>query len=262
VVRLEQVLSRLWRLARLGRARLAGRIAAANVPINSFFLFTIVMIVLYVVTGNGFLAQGRHWFPMLLPIFLTSVVYAPKALSLPPLRRALSAALLAGLALYCAVGSYYAWRTVQRRYYLGDGPLVATALALRPDQVHEMEWHDGLGLRRGQDSYVEYRLEKPSYVTGLQVRFELRRIASPTPSAKESAAAVTAVFWQEAGRTSFHDGRHGASLGWPPDGREKRVTMSIGDTIDQVRIHPDWLPEKFEVKIKEIVLLKGQPKGP
>jgi len=120
LVRLEQVTSRLIRLTRRGRTFTAVRIALSNPLINSYFLFTLMMFVLYIHTENRFGAQGRQWWPLLLPIFLTGIVYAPKALTLRRARVILSTSLLMGLLCYCALGSIFALRTIERRYYPND----------------------------------------------------------------------------------------------------------------------------------------------
>jgi hypothetical protein len=44
-------------------------------------------------------------------------VYAPKALTLRRTQVVFSTILTVGLLLYCVVGSYYALRTIQKRYY-------------------------------------------------------------------------------------------------------------------------------------------------
>lgn len=108
-----------WRLGRAARrhGRLALRAAASNLPVNAYFLFLVLMVVLFVATGNGFLAQGRHWFPMLLPIFFTSVVYGPKAVRRRAVRERLTRSLVAALLLFCIVGSYFAHQTIVDRYY-------------------------------------------------------------------------------------------------------------------------------------------------
>jgi len=132
LLRLEQVTSRLIRLACAGRARLALQMACSNPLINSYFLFTVFMFAIYIHTSNRFGAQGRNWFPLLLPIFLTGLVYAPKALSLGWTRRAFTRAILAGLVLYCTVGSFYALRTIERRYYLPRHSPFAYVLGKHP----------------------------------------------------------------------------------------------------------------------------------
>jgi hypothetical protein len=124
LVRLEQVTSRLIGLARCGRAVVALRIAVSNPLINSYFLFTVVMFVLYIHTENRFGAQGRQWWPLILPIFLTGIVYAPRALTLRQARAIVSAGLLLGLLCYCGLGSIYALRTIERRYYPNERELL------------------------------------------------------------------------------------------------------------------------------------------
>jgi hypothetical protein len=118
-LRLGQVTVRLVRAARKGHARRAVQAACANVPVNSYFAFAVFMVALHVRLDNGFGAQGRNWFPFLLPIFWTALFYAPAAL-----RRwgnwavavASGAAALA-LVFYATAGSYYALASVARRYY-------------------------------------------------------------------------------------------------------------------------------------------------
>jgi hypothetical protein len=117
LVRLEQVASRLLMLAWRGRRRLALKIACGNPIINSYFLFTLLMFALYIRLQNLFGAQGRHWLPFLLPIFLTALVYAPKTLTLVRTRRFATFALAGGLVLYVATATPYALRTIKHRYY-------------------------------------------------------------------------------------------------------------------------------------------------
>jgi hypothetical protein len=118
LVRLEQVASRLIRLARKGRRRLALRMALSNVPLNSYFLFTVFMLGLYVYYQNRFGAQGRNWVPYLFPTFLTSAIYAPKALTMRKARLACTWAVILGLLLYCAFGGYYSIKIIKLRYYV------------------------------------------------------------------------------------------------------------------------------------------------
>src|SRR5262249_21841025 len=117
LVRIEQVASRLICLWWRGRRWLAVRLALSNPLINSYFVFTLFMFYLYIRLENRFAAQGRNWLPFMMPIFLVGLVYAPKALTLRRTRLAFSAVLTAGLLLYCIIGSYYALRTIHRRYY-------------------------------------------------------------------------------------------------------------------------------------------------
>jgi hypothetical protein len=117
LVRLERVASRLFLVTRRGRGRAALRIAFSNPVLNSYFLFTVLMIVLHVALVNRFAAQGRNWLPFLLPIFLGGILYAPKALTLRRARLITSHTLAVALLLYSVAGSYYAVKGIQKRYY-------------------------------------------------------------------------------------------------------------------------------------------------
>lgn len=123
LVRLEQVVSRLVRLMTRGRRALALRLACSNPLVNSYFLFTVFMVSIYVRTANAIGSQGRHWFPMLLPTFLTGLVYAPRCLTLRHSRRAFTAAVAGALALYVAAGGYYSIGCLRDRYYGPGHPL-------------------------------------------------------------------------------------------------------------------------------------------
>src|SRR5262249_12313843 len=107
IVRLAQVNVRLWKLARRGRTRRALCIMFSNPLLNSYFLFTVMMFGLFMVARRSYAPQGRNWFPFILPIFLSAACYAPRALGSRRVSTVFSWALVAGLALYCVVGSYY-----------------------------------------------------------------------------------------------------------------------------------------------------------
>jgi hypothetical protein len=117
LVRLEQAGTRLILLAWRGRIRRSMQLALGNVPVNSYFLFTVVMFALYIRTDNRFGAQGRNWLPFMLPIFWVSLEYAPRALRAETLRWALRFGVLLGLLFYATVGSAYALRAVRKHYY-------------------------------------------------------------------------------------------------------------------------------------------------
>lgn len=117
LARLAGVAARLARVARRGRGRVALRLACANPVLNSHFLFTAFLFGLSVLSPY-FVFQGRYWFPFLLSGFLTGTSYAPRAVRDRRLQSALTLAVLLGLALYCAVGGYWAIETLQRRYYV------------------------------------------------------------------------------------------------------------------------------------------------
>ncbi len=115
--RVAQVIVRLIMLAVRGHWRLAFRIAFSNPLLNSYFLFSVFMVVFYALTDNTFFAQGRHWFPYTLPGFLMTLHYAPRLLPWRKVRSAVSTLLVTGLLIYCAVGGYYSLKTITDRYY-------------------------------------------------------------------------------------------------------------------------------------------------
>jgi 4-amino-4-deoxy-L-arabinose transferase-like glycosyltransferase len=117
LIRLEQVFGRLISVARRGRWKRALCIAFSNPLMNAYFLFTVMMFGLFMVVRLSFGPQGRNWFPFILAIFMVGPDYASKALSQKVARRVLRLVVLGGLVLYCIVGSYYAIRSIDRRYY-------------------------------------------------------------------------------------------------------------------------------------------------
>jgi Predicted membrane protein (DUF2142) len=116
-LRLVQVITRLIMLAVRGRGRMALRIAFSNPLLNSYFLFSIFMVLLYALTDNSFFAQGRHWFPYTLPGFLMTLHYAPRVLTPRKMRRTVSTLLIVSLLIYCGVGGYFSLKTITDRYY-------------------------------------------------------------------------------------------------------------------------------------------------
>ncbi|HEY6329534.1 MAG TPA: hypothetical protein VI756_09355, partial [Blastocatellia bacterium] len=125
VMRIIQVFWRLGRVARRGRRIRAICILFSNPLINAYFAFTVIMFGLFMVARRSFGPQGRNWFGFILAIFLSATWYAPgalrrhtpKILGGRKLACYLSHVLLAGLALYCILGSFYAIRSIRDRYY-------------------------------------------------------------------------------------------------------------------------------------------------
>jgi len=117
LVRMENTITRLIAIARRGRKRWALRIAFGNPFLNSYLIFTVFMFGLWVLTNATFGPQGRNWLPYLLPAFSVGVIYAPKVLTHKRSRAVFSGVVVASLVAYCAVGGYYAVKTVKQRYY-------------------------------------------------------------------------------------------------------------------------------------------------
>jgi len=116
-VRLEKVLTRLVRLVGRGRWRWALRLTFSNPLLISHFVFMIVMVLLYALTDNGFVAQGRHWFPYILSSFLIATKYASQGFTHRRTQAAFSLLMVLSLALYCAFGSYHSLKSIEERYY-------------------------------------------------------------------------------------------------------------------------------------------------
>jgi hypothetical protein len=70
-----------------------------------------------VYTNNGYMAQGRNWYPFLPVMFWMATEWAPRALSSARAARFVGRLLLAGLLVYGAVGSYWALRAIETRFY-------------------------------------------------------------------------------------------------------------------------------------------------
>jgi hypothetical protein len=117
IVRIGQVILRVWRVAKRGRRRRALSILFSNPLLNGYFIFTVMMFGLFMVVRRSFAPQGRNWFPFILAIFLNAVAHAPKALGRRRVSTLVSGALFAGLALYCILGSCYAIPSIVNRYY-------------------------------------------------------------------------------------------------------------------------------------------------
>ncbi len=117
LVRLEQVAARLVQVARRGHARRACQIAFSNVPVNSYFVFTVFMVALFIRTDNRFIAQGRNWIPFVLPTFWVALVYAPRTVASPAVRGLLRTGVLVGLCFYATVGSLYSIEAIKQRFY-------------------------------------------------------------------------------------------------------------------------------------------------
>lgn len=118
---------RLLRLGKRGRWRRAVRLACANPALNSYFLFTGLMLLLYFL-NSSFGYQGRYWLPYLPATVLVATRYAPRALPRGRARALFSGLLTIGLALYCLFGSYYALEAIRVRYYGSGRTLTAIAL--------------------------------------------------------------------------------------------------------------------------------------
>lgn len=117
VLRWQQVVTVLAKPWRRGARRRVLRLLVSRPLLISYLCFAALIGAVYVYTANGFLAQGRNWFPFLPAIFWAAVEYSPRALASRRAARWLSRAVLAGLLLYSILGCYWGLRAVEKRYY-------------------------------------------------------------------------------------------------------------------------------------------------
>ncbi len=151
---------RLLSAAARGHSRRVLAIAVADPVLNSYILFSAVLISLYVVTSNGFVAEGRQWYPYVFPAFLSLVWYAPRALT--KRHCTLSAALTGTLLCYCVVAAGFALADVIGRYY---APQTARYVA-NPQPAT---------LSPGEASGVLRPLERSQYINAPGVAFSFIR---------------------------------------------------------------------------------------
>jgi hypothetical protein len=242
MIRMEQVGARLWVVARRRGIGVAGRLVLGDVLLNSYLLFTVLMVILYVRTDNFFRAQGRNWLPFLLPIFMMGLVYAPRALCLRAARRWLSRGMAAGLLVFAAAGAYSAPGNIQARFYApgSNAPMRALPLIAEPIMKNEMTWSAGKGDGLGNDPYLVFKLPRRHHVYCVRIKFVLNNA--------DHGACVLQSYWMENGRTSFADARCTALYRIRPCAAEQVLTIWINEPIDLFRLDPDMRPCHFELK--------------
>jgi hypothetical protein len=235
----------LWRLVRLAcqkRLRSAIRLAVTNPAVNGLYLFTLVMVALYVRTENRFGAQGRNWLPVILPIFLIGIVYAPKALNWRPAIRAYTTTALLGLLIYDAAGGVYGLRSVRERYYLPFAtlPTKRSPVSPEPETVClAKRTGDGWDCSAG-DACLTYAVDPPQFVHGIRLEFKVEN--------DHDGSAAPRVVWRTA------DGRERKSdfALTPYDGR-RGLTVWTNGPIREFRVYPDVRPCRFEMSAVTVI---------
>jgi hypothetical protein len=235
LVRFVQVATRLARIFRSGRRLVALRILVSNPALNSYFLFTAFMVTLFVCTDNIFGAQGRHWFPFLLPIFIASVLYAPKALKRRSARTALVSLSLLGLCTYSLVGSCFAVETLRQRYYPDgfDRPLHEASISVAKTIKHEAT--EG----GATDSALVFALDKPRFVRCLRLRYQLSHAAP-------DRARFHASWWNSSKKGLRKE--QGVVYQIRTPSGERWMSIWVNGIIDGFRLEPDNKSCWFEVK--------------
>lgn len=241
LVRMERVASRLVRLAARGRRWAALRIVASDPVFNTFALFYGLMIYAYIRFDNLFGAQGRNWLPLMLPIILTAIRYAPRGLTLRGSRRAAAALATGGLLAYVAVGSYYGVRAIEKRYYMPTRHYVLdeARLPAEPTEVRGLTWSGREGDSQGAGASLSYKLARASRVRFLELRY---RMDNP-----DHARADLHVAWSNS-RTPGPAAETKQLLSLPVGPGEHTVRVWVNADVDTVRIEPDRRPCHFAVE--------------
>lgn len=235
LLRLEQVASRLARLAWRGRPRLALSLACASPVQTSYFAFTVFMVWLYVRSDNHFAAQGRNWYPFMLPILLTAVAYAPRALTLPAMRRLAATALLLGLSAYVLAGSCYAVTTLKKRYY-------------PPPLEEPLRAFDVAGTT-GEKGEVTFALGQATRVQGIRLHFTL-----PEP---QHAPAFLQLDWGRRATAALPELRRSHFVHVLPGPQPQVLTLWLHETLDEVRVRS--LTSPGCLRVERLTVLAGAP---
>jgi hypothetical protein len=230
---------RLIHVARRKHVAQAIRFAAGNPLINSLLIFAIIITALYVRTENRFAAQGRNWLPVILPIFLLGIVYAPRALSWRPAIRAYTAATLTGLLLYDAVGGYYALQTVHARYYVPftSTPTESTLLSNEPADTYLAERSGDAWEFSSKDGYLDYRLDSEQFVHGFRLEFKGTSV---------QPGRALRVVWRDKA-DPVDSAPRCAGFRSPINGVPQGVTAWTNGVIREFRIYVDNNPCLFEI---------------
>jgi len=242
LLRIKQIFARLVSVGRSGRFAFAVRAVFSNPVINAYFLFMALMFFLYVRTENQFGAQGRNWYPFLLPIFLVTVSYAPKAITIRRPRAIVAGLLSCGLLAYCLVGNSCAISTLKARYYFPASVenIQTTGVSIEPSGPCEAA--------RGSDSETDppliINLPRPMYVYGVRLQC--------STTASQPVLNMLQLFWRDEHEAFKKEERNGVFRS-DSTGRRRTFHIAVNRTISQLRIGPDVSPCHF--KIFELTLL-------
>jgi hypothetical protein len=229
LMRLRQALGTLARLWRRGNHGAAVRLLVSNVPVNSFILFTGLMFVLFAVWANRFGAQGRNWLPLLLPMLLVALRYAPSALRRPSHRAVLACGAFAGLFAYELAGNVYALMTIRDRYY---DPSNSRPMC----ECRAAEWRPD---RRAPAGERVFAVDGPRFVFAVRIRY---RLAAPAGTPVQFT-----WYWSDGAPGEGQAGRVEQALCWTPRPEEKTLYVWVNAVVNCWRVRLDGAPDGWEV---------------
>lgn len=221
-----QIARRWLRLLRRGRWQTAWRIAFSNPLINSYFLFTALMFVLYVRFHNAFGGQGRNWLPLLLPFMLTGIAYVPRALGKHQLVAPCASFILGAILAFDGIGAWWAWQSISERYYT---------------PFHGSEY-ELVRLESGwsEEGQLTYYLPARRFVYGIEFCY--------THHNRLLDRSELSVAWASV--------RQPVQFSIIPGDEPRTLTVWVNDTIDCIHLQPDAKTTHF--RILDIRLL-GRP---
>jgi len=105
------------RLLKTRHRRSAFYLACSNPLMSSYFFFMLVIFPLNIIFYPTYTGQGRHWFPLILPIVLEAACFAPRIFARKTIRQLVFWFVVTAWLSYSLLGSYYAISCVHKRYY-------------------------------------------------------------------------------------------------------------------------------------------------
>jgi hypothetical protein len=133
VVRSVRSIRRLRRVAAHRSPRSAARVATANVLVNAYAIYFVILVGVEAYEGDVLALQGRYWYPFVPAVFFVALWLAPRALSRPFARPAAAAAILT-VAVFCLAADASAMRAIDRRYYAPGPEIPEREVLVRLDQ--------------------------------------------------------------------------------------------------------------------------------
>lgn len=117
LITLFRIFLTIIKLIRKKHVWLALCLIASNPLANSYFLFIIIISTVYIIFFPSFRGQGRHWFPLILPIFLNAAIFAPRVIPSVRLRKIIFFSISIGWLAYSIIGNYFALNCIHKKYY-------------------------------------------------------------------------------------------------------------------------------------------------
>ncbi len=143
--------------------------------------------------------------------------------------------------------------------FLQENPaLREVALPLVPTGLNQVRWEEGTAYATGNKPYLVFDLPDERYVSGIRLKYSYVNAEHTCP--------YISFYWKRSDQSDFTQDQFkkysptGDKANWchgtwtQINESETTMTIWICDTVNQIRIHPDFKPGVF--KVSEIVLLE------